>query len=349
MAGYSSIPSLLRSCIIKKLQLGNQISKGNNSTILEGKWEGSVVAVKQVHIGHLTDQEREIMRSKFLMECDRSNRLRHANIVRFLGIYLPLEEKMLSVVMERLQCTLSYLLEQNTSVPLEMKTSILHQIGLGLQYLHSRVPSIVRGNLTSNNILISKGMEAKIADFGTVRFFSLVPAFGAPENQDFMAPEILINDPNIKYGKESDIFSFGCIILHTLSQQWPKPLLLLENNRIQSEKERCTQYFSAVPKEIEDVLVPLIGSCLENLPFDRPTANTVCNQLEAVADNRAHTLPDNLLQAQVMLYDTKCQLENQASIIHDKETEIESLRSILRNTAFHQSSKKVGFNVLLSI
>jgi len=50
MAGYSSIPSLLRSCIIKKLQLGNQISKGNNSTILEGKWEGSVVAVKQVHI-----------------------------------------------------------------------------------------------------------------------------------------------------------------------------------------------------------------------------------------------------------------------------------------------------------
>jgi len=341
----SSIPSLLRSCILKKVQLGSQIGKGNNSTILEGKWEGTVVAVKQIHIGHLTQQEQEITRSKFLMECDRSNRLRHANIVRFLGIYLPFEAQMPSVVMERLLCTLNNLLEQNNSVPLEMKASILHQVGSGIQYLHSRVPSIFRGNLTSKNILISKGMEAKISDFGTIRFFNynFVPVFGASENQDFMAPEILANNPNINYGKESDIFSFGCIMLHTLSHQWPKPLPL-EDNNIQSEKERRTQYFSSVPKDVENVIVPLIGSCLENLPFDRPTANEVCNCLEILADTIPHTLPDNLLQAQMMLHNVKCQLESQANVIRNKEAEIQSLRSMPYNAASH---KMVGFKICI--
>ena len=46
----------------------------------------------------------------------------------------------------------------------------------------------------------------------------------------------------------------------------------------------------------------------------------------------------------MMLHDAKCQLESQASIIRQKESEIESLRSMPQTAVSHQSSKKVEFN-----
>jgi len=101
-----------------------------------------------------------------------------ANIVRFFGIYLAPGVTMPSFVMERLQGSLYDLLKQNpttwpivknpTHIPVEIKLSILHQIGLGLRYLHSRVPPIVCGKLSSKKVLISKGVEAKIACIGTI-------------------------------------------------------------------------------------------------------------------------------------------------------------------------------------
>ena len=57
-------------------------------------------------------------------------------MVCFLGIYLPPGAKVPSLVMERLHCNVTKLLEQNAVVPLEIK-SILHQMLLGLQYLHT--------------------------------------------------------------------------------------------------------------------------------------------------------------------------------------------------------------------
>jgi len=339
---YSSIPSVLRSYVIENVQLGREICKGINSTILEAQWEGTTVAVKQIHLGILNEQEQERIKGKFLIECDQSNRLRHSNIVRFLGLYLPPQAKIPSVVMEYHQFTLDNLLEQNSTILLEIKMSFLHQIGLGLRYLHARVPSIVRGNLTSKSILISRGMEVKIADLGTTRFFDPVRRFGkisgnSKDINDFMAPEKLANNPNIQYGKESDIFSFGCVILHTLSHQWPKPLPL-SSYCIQSEKERRTQYFGEIPKEVENVMLPLTESCLENLPFDRPTVSKVCDHLLPLVVN---TLPDNLLQVQRMLHDAKCQLDSQAKEICDKEAEIQSLKSMPQTTDSLQSSKKV--------
>ena len=41
---------------------------------------------------------------------------------------------------------------------------------------------------------------------------------------DFLPPEALVaNTPSVQYGKELDVFSFGCIMLHTLFHQWSTP------------------------------------------------------------------------------------------------------------------------------
>ena len=357
MTDFDNVPSSLRSSIITNIQLGRVIGGGAHGRILEAKWEGSVVAVKQIHtiFEEVNAQEFEILRNKFLMECDRSNRLRHPNIVRFFGIYFPLGGRIPNLVMERLHCSLNHLLERNPVIHLDIKASILYQIGLGLRYLHTRVPSIIHRDLSSNNVLISKGMEAKIADLGTIRLLDPnrnSPMSMAPGTQDFMSPEVLVNDPDMKYGKELDMFSFGCVMLHTFSQQWPTPSQHVLTDPVErkliarSEVERRAQYLDKVHKVVEDVMVPLIVSCLENLPFDRPTIMEVCDQLETLVVNRKQSLPDNLLQAQLMLQEAQSEVERQTSELHDKDVEMEAVRcdmSKIQVTAPHLPPKQVDY------
>ena len=341
MESFNDVSSSLPSCIITDIQLGRVIGRGAYGIILEAKYEGSVVAVKQIHdhkiLEGVSKQEFETVRSKFLMECDRSSRLRHSNIVFFFGIYFPPGAILPNLVMERLHCSLNDLLaERNPVIHLDLKTSILHQIGLGLRYLHTRVPPIIHRNLSSNNILISKGMEAKIADLGTIRLMDLnfhSPIIKAPDPQDFMPPEVLVNNPKIEYGKELDVFSFGCIMLHTFSQQWPTPSQHVVTDPVecklntQSEIERRAQYLDEVHKEVEDVMVPLIKRCLENLPLDRPPIMEVCDQLETLIVNRKQSIPDDLLKAQLMLQEAQSEVERQTSELQDKDVKIKGLRS----------------------
>ena len=226
MAG---IPSLLQDYIIDNIQLGKQIGGGAHGRILEAKLGGAIVAVKEIHsifINEVSEPEFQSYKRNFLRECEQSSRLRHPNIVRFLGIYHPPGARVPSLVMERLHCSLTNLLEHNVDIPIGIKLSIVYDVALGLRYLHSCNPPIIHRDLSSNNVLISKGMEGKIGDLGTVRLVDPTRQSRmtkAPGTVDFMPPEALAATEDVKYERELDVFSFGCVMLHTLSHQWPTP------------------------------------------------------------------------------------------------------------------------------
>ena len=285
-------PAVLQDCIIDNIQIGKQIGSGANGRILEAKWEGSVVAVKEIHsifMNEVSDLEFQSFKRSFLRECEQSSRLRHPNIVRFFGIYHPPGARVPSLVMERLHCSLTSLLEDNPIVPIETKLSIIADVTLGLRYLHTRSPPIIHRDLSSNNVLLSKGMEGKIGDLGTARLVDprrQSRMTKAPGTADFMPPEAL-EDINIRYGKELDVFSFGCVMLHTLSHQWPTPsqaTIINPDTGLatggRTEVERRSQYFERINGSRSDMLIPLIESCLSNLPKNRPSIVIVFEQLE---------------------------------------------------------------------
>ena len=227
---YEDISCALRDCVIDNIVIGNQIGRGANERILEAKWEGIVVAVKEIHsvfMNEVSDTEFQSFKTSFLRECEQSSRLRHPNIVRFFGIYHPPGARVPSLVMERLHCSLTSLLEKNSVVPIGTKLSIIKDVALGLRYLHTRNPPIIHRDLSSNNVLLSKGMEGKIGDVGTARLVDprrQSRMTQAPGTVHFMPPEALAEDvTNVRYGKELDVFSFGCVMLHTLSHEWPTP------------------------------------------------------------------------------------------------------------------------------
>ena len=357
MAGsYEGISLALRDCVIDNIVIGNQIGRGANGRILEAKWEGIVVAVKEIHsvfmdelVNEVSDREFQSFKTSFLRECEQSSRLRHPNIVRFFGIYHPPGARVPSLVMERLYCSLTRLLKENPVVPIATKLSIIKDVALGLRYLHTRNPPIIHRDLSSNNVLLSKGMEGKIGDLGTARLVDprrQSRMTQAPGTAHFMPPEALAEDvTNIRYGKELDVFSFGCVMLHTLSHEWPTPSQAVfinpETGLVtggRNEVERRSKYFDGIDRSMSDVLIPLIESCLSNLPKNRPSVVRVCDQLEGQLVNRetvsTNELTVSALQQELQQKDVEIQqkdseiqkkdseLQMKDAVIHSRDTEI---------------------------
>ena len=373
-SGNDDIPIALRDFVLDNIRIGNQIGRGANGRILEAKWEGTVVAVKEIHsifMNEVGDLEFQSFKRSFLRECEQSSQLRHPNIVRFFGIYHPPGARVPSLVMERLHCSLSSLLENNPVVPIGTKVSIIKDVALGLRYLHTRDPPIIHRDLSSNNVLLSKGMEGKIGDLGTARLVDprrQSKMTKAPGTVDFMPPEALENVENIGYGKELDVFSFGCVMLHTLSHQWPTPsqavIINPETGLVtggRTESERRSQYFERIDRSRSDVLIPLIESCLSNLPKNRPSIVRVCDRLEGQLVNREHTSSNELtvsaLQQEIKQKDDELQrnytemqkknaeINHLTTSLQDKDVMLKTLRSDMSKlqirTTTHSSPKKV--------
>ena len=317
------------------------------------------------------DLEFQSFKRSFLRECEQSSRLRHPNIVRFFGIYYPPGARVPSLVMERLHCSLASLLENNPVVPIGTKIWIIKDIALGLRYLHTRNPPIIHRDLSSNNVLLSKGMEGKIGDLGTARLVDprrQSRMTKAPGTVDFMPPEALEDVTNIHYGKELDVFSFGCVMLHTLSHQWPTPsqavIINPETGLVtggRSDVERRSKYFERIDRSRSDVLIPLIESCLSNLPKNRPSIVRVCDQLEGQLVDRERPLSNELtvsaLQQEIQQKDAELQrkdneiqrnyseIQQLITTLHDKDVMLEILRSDmskLQITTSHSLPKKVS-------
>jgi len=360
MDGHNSVPASLRDFVITDIQLGRQIGRGANGRILEAKWEGISVAVKEIHaifINEASEAEFQSFKRSFLRECEQSSRLRHPNIVRFLGIYHPPGVRVPSLVMERLHCSLTTLLEQNPTIPTATKKSIIHDVALGVRYLHSRTPPIIHRDLSSNNVLISKGMEGKIGDLGTARLVDprmQSQMTKAPGTVDFMPPEALAASENVTYERELDVFSLGCIMLHMLSHQWPTPseaVVLDPKTGLvwhgRSEVERRSKYFSNIDQSQFGTLIQLIESCLSNLPKNRIPIVRLCEQLEGLVDReQANNYTVSALQQEIRRKDALIQAKD--AEIHSKNAEIQSKNAEIQLQATELQSKDVEIATLRS-
>ena len=355
MADKSNIPSSLHDFIIDNIRLEKQIGRGANGRILEAKWERITVAVKEIHsifINEVSEPEFQAFKRSFLRECEQSSRVRHPNIVRFFGIYYPPGARVPSLVMERLHCSLTNLLEQNSLLPIDTKLPIIYDVALGLRYLHTRTPIIIHRDLSSNNVLISTGMEGKIGDLGTARLVDPTrqsQMTKAPGTVDFMPPEALAASGSVKYERELDVFSFGCVMLHTLSHQWPTPSEPVVTDSVtfevkgRTEVERRSSYFDKI-EDRAGMLIPTIKSCLNNIPKNRASIVQVCSQLEGLVDKQDSStdetdMASSSLQQEIKRKDAEIrkmdsdirkrdiQLQRKDIQIQRQATEIEALKA----------------------
>lgn len=84
--------------------------------------------------------------------------MHHTNIITMFGL---ITEGEYSLVMEytKYGCVLDFV--EDYKVPMNIKISIIHDIVLGMNYLHTRDPAVIHCDLKAYNVLISEGYRAK--------------------------------------------------------------------------------------------------------------------------------------------------------------------------------------------
>ena len=69
------------------------------------------------------------------------------------------------MVMELMETSLTSFIEKNQSkIAMKTKSSILHDVSLGLSYLHGSYLPVIHCDLSSNNVLLTSHLVAKISD-----------------------------------------------------------------------------------------------------------------------------------------------------------------------------------------
>ena len=70
--------------------------------------------------------------------------------------------------MERMQESLTSVVEEYPNIPMYVKLSMLLDVSRGLWYLHAHHPPIVHRDLSPNNVLLTSQFVAKISDLVTL-------------------------------------------------------------------------------------------------------------------------------------------------------------------------------------
>ena len=225
------------------------------------------------------------------------SQLRHPNLVQFLGVHYKLGSDIPILVMECLPMSLTQYLEQYKMIPNHNKNSILLDVSLGLLYLHKQTPPIVHRDLTANNVLLTSAMKAKIADLGVSCIFEPEPTkhymrmSTCPGTQVYMPPEA--QKVNFKETSDNfdklDVFSFGVLILHVYTQEWPEPTDPFDEHNIpKTEVQRRKHILDKIESSI--TLKQLIEQCLNNQPWSRPRSIDLVRKMEHFVDesNESH-------------------------------------------------------------
>ena len=273
---------------------GRELGRGSYATVLELDYMGLKCAGKKIHNELLLQGDASYAVVRFQEECRLLSQVRHPNIVQFLGVYFFQPEKTAPIlVMEFLPTNLTSCIEQYGVLPKEISYTILHDVAIGLCYLHSQTPPIIHRDLSSNNVLLTPNMNAKISDLGVARILSLTPLqfshmTQTPGTPAYMPPEVMVANP--KYDTSIDVFSFGVMIVHVLSGQWPEPQI--GPNKIDPETERLVPVSEAERRETfldfigrDHPLMNLIIKCIDNNHKYRPSAGNAVKQLTELVSN----------------------------------------------------------------
>ena len=263
-----------------------ELGHGSYATVIELEYNGLKCAGKRIHELLLRQGDTSYTVQTFEKECHMISQVRHPNIVQFLGVYFQQGARVPILVMELLPTNLTSCIEQYGILPREISYSILYDVALGLRYLHSQTPPIIHRDLSSNNVLLTPNMTAKISDLGVARILNLTPLqisrmTQTPGTPAYMPPEVMVANPH--YSTSVDEFSYGILMIHMFSGQWPEPQVGPNRTGPDSrlipvtEAERREVFLRVIGNN--NPLMDLILKCVNNHPNSRARTSEIVERL----------------------------------------------------------------------
>ena len=342
MSGSDAIPN-----IADLKETGLQLGRGAYGVVKEIDWNGTLCAAKQVHDIFLelpSREEKEAIMKAFKHEYLTWSKLIHPNVVQFLGLYLDGSSANSApvLILEKMDTSLTKYLEVYTKsqFPLSQKLFILHQVAQALAYLHTRTPPLVHHDLTPNNILIShRSLVAKVTDFGMTHALdpkNLTRKSSIKGTWVFMGPEALSED--LKSDEKLDIFSYGNVVITTVTHEWPNPRRAVEyvgdTLTPRTEYQRRQHQLVLFTAQERELLLPMIKECLDNRPSKRPSSLTIIEKVVRTRET-LDTQPDGIT-SEMEIAALRKQLSQTEKELLEKCTECTKLKE----DAFLQADEK---------
>ncbi|GFQ07268.1 g-type lectin s-receptor-like serine/threonine-protein kinase at1g11330 [Phtheirospermum japonicum] len=249
----------------------NMLGKGGFGHVYRGRLaNGKQVAVKRLSIN--SGQGGEEFRNEAIV----ISKVQHRNLVKLLGCCVERDEKML--VYEYMPnksldvCLFDPTNQSQKILDWKKRFNIIEGIGRGLLYMHmdSRL-KIIHRDLKPSNVLLDEDYNPKISDFGMARIFGgnqdqantarVVGTYG------YMAPEYAMDG---RFSEKSDVFSFGVLMLEIAWKLWN------EGNGLAFADQRIAN-LNVKAQIVRCIHIALL--CVQELPKDRPTVQTVLSML----------------------------------------------------------------------
>jgi tRNA A-37 threonylcarbamoyl transferase component Bud32 len=284
-----------------KLQVGKYdirrlLGKGATGTVYLAvdTFSGKEVALKTIEPEVFRDPEfGTVHRTQFLAEASLAGKLKHPHIVAILDAVVT--EDSGHIAMELVS---GGDLSQHTVAGRLLAVADVLQIGFkccgALEYAHRE--GIVHRDLKPANILVARGTEVKISDFGAALLRKTqalqTASMGSPS---YMSPEQIENKP-LTY--HSDMYSLGVVIYELLTGRKPfvaDSIQMLVQKILHQDPPLPSTLRSGVPKSVDAIVLRALGKKPEHryktwAEFALELSNAVKLVLpaEAVADTEKY-------------------------------------------------------------
>ncbi|KAK6260683.1 hypothetical protein SCA6_015157 [Theobroma cacao] len=258
------------------------IGEGAYGEVYLVKWRGTEVAAKTIRSSIASNPR---VKNTFLKELALWQRLRHPNIVQFLGV-LKHSDRLIFLTEYLRNGSLYDILKKKGRLDPTTTIAYALDIARGMNYLHQHTPhAIIHRDLTPRNVLQDEAGRLKVTDFGLSKIAQEKDSYGykmtgGTGSYRYMAPEVYRRE---SYGKSIDVFSFA-LIVHEMLQGAP-------SNRVENAEQIADRraYEDSRPP-LSSFIYPeemktLLKACWHKNPDCRPTFEEIIVQLEVIQDS----------------------------------------------------------------
>jgi serine/threonine protein kinase len=272
----------LHSIEYDDVKLLSLLGRGPVASVLQCEFLGLMAAAKVFRSPSVRVGQRE---------AELLARLRHPNVVQFIGY--AVKPNQLMIVMELMQMDLATYLQSQSELPLPLllAVDIMLQLAEAMNYLHKS--RMIHRDLKSYNVLIntvrskessfSPSVQVKLADFDLSKLNLYNSTFSRETvgTRPWMAPEVYEDEEDeektVKYTKAVDVYSFAMVFFEVLTGKVPfhdrrrtaiRQIVLKGERPILPPHDYCPEDVSA-----------LIERCWATMPEDRPQFPEICQTL----------------------------------------------------------------------
>mmetsp|Transcript_27325 Transcript_27325/g.42696 ORF Transcript_27325/g.42696 Transcript_27325/m.42696 type:complete len:400 (+) Transcript_27325:524-1723(+) len=278
-----------------EIQLTSKLGEGDGGVIFHAHWRGLDVVAKMLKVereaGTVGTQDNAVARADLINEISVLSRLRHPNLVMFLGACTVKEP--LIILNEYLSGgnLEDFLLKKRKerggkawqpSPKLVMQWSM--ELARALCFLHNCNPIIIHRDLKPANLLLNEDGHLKVGDFGLSKVKDLQKIAGTYRmtgktgSMRYMAPEVFLDNP--EYDEKVDIYSCGLIMWYMALGERPfdrVPAQVVAEKASKSELRPAVEPLRAAGGEEFTSLIERAWSSQSSL---RPSAAEMVDELE---------------------------------------------------------------------